>query len=163
MAKVNIKKKTLNIEDIKETQKNRYPLLFIDRIIDHKPGKWAIGKKNFSYNEWFFPPHYEDEANVPGFILIECLVQTFIMTFLTIKEHKGCKTNFLDIKYAKFRKKVLPGDTMIINSKLKTFKRGIAIGNATGKVDDIIVCTAEFAVSLPNSFENLTPKIKHNS
>ena len=52
---------------------------------------------------------------------------------------------------------------MIINSNLKTFKRGIAIGKATGMVDDIIVCTAEFAVSLPNSFENLTPKIKHNS
>ena len=88
-------KTTLFLEDIIKIQQNRYPLLFIDKIIDLKPGKSAVGIKNFSYNEWFFPAHFQDEPNVPGFIQIECLVQTFLMTFLTLKENKGLKTNFL--------------------------------------------------------------------
>lgn len=161
MSKKNDKTNSLTIEEIKKFQKNKYPLLFIDYIIDHKPGEWAIAKKNFSYNEWFFPPHYEDEANVPGFILIESLVQTFIMTFLTLKENKGSKTNFIDINKAKFRKKVVPGDTMIIKSDLKSFKRGIASGMASGFIDDDLVCSAEFIVSLPNAFQKLIPQKNH--
>ena len=73
-----------------------------------------------------FPSHYEDEANVPGFILIESLVQTFIMTFLTLENNKGNKTNFLDIKNAKLEK-VVPGDTMIINSELQSFKEELLL------------------------------------
>lgn len=161
MLKGNTRKKSLNIDEIKNIQQNKYPLLFIDKIIDHKPGNWVIAKKNFSYNEWFFPSHYEDQANVPGFILIESLVQTFIMTFLTLENNKGNKTNFLDIKNAKFRKKVVPGDTMIINSELQSFKRGIAVGNATSFVNNDLTCSAEFVVSLPNSFDKFVPKNKY--
>tara|TARA_Y200000002_G_scaffold380543_1_gene392294 strand:+ start:170 stop:661 length:492 start_codon:yes stop_codon:yes gene_type:complete len=161
MSKKNIKVNPLNIEEIKSFQQNKYPLLFIDAVIDHKPGKWVTAKKNFSYNEWFFPPHYEDEANVPGFILIESLVQAFILTFLTLKENKGNKTNFLDIKKAKFRKKVVPGDTMKIKSELFSFKRGIAQGNSVGLINEQLACSAEFVVSLPNTFQNLTPNRNH--
>ena len=160
MFKPNTKQKSLDINQIKIIQKNRYPLLFLDQIIDHKPGKWAIGKKNFSYNEWFFPPHFEDGPSVPGFILIESLVQTFIVTFLTLDENKGSETNFLDIKNAKFRKKIIPGDTMIINSELSSFKRGIAIGKAAGYIEEDFACSAEFMVSLPNAFDKLVPKKK---
>ena len=70
---------------ILKTQRNKYPLLFIDKIIKIIPGKEAIGVKNFTYNEWYFPSHFDDEPNVPGFIQIECLVQTFLMTFLTLQ------------------------------------------------------------------------------
>ena len=73
-----------------------------------------------------FPAHFQDEPNVPGFIQIECLVQTFLMTFLTLKENKGIEDKFFDLNNAKFRKKIIPGDTMKITSKLDYFKRGLA-------------------------------------
>ena len=85
----------LDIPGIKQCQQNRHPLLFIDKIVNTTPGKEANSIKCFSYNEWFFPAHFKDDPSVPGFILVESMVQTFIMTFLTLEEHKGKKTNFI--------------------------------------------------------------------
>ena len=69
-----------------------------------------------------FPSHFEDDPNVPGFIQIESLVQTFIMTFLSLDELKGNTTNFLKINNAIFKRKVLPGDVTTIFAELKSLK-----------------------------------------
>ncbi|MBT5421068.1 MAG: beta-hydroxyacyl-ACP dehydratase, partial [Candidatus Cloacimonetes bacterium] len=71
---------SFDVMGIQECQRNRYPLLFIDQITKAIPGKSANGLKSFTYNEWFFPAHFDDEPNVPGFIQVECLVQTFLMS-----------------------------------------------------------------------------------
>ncbi len=135
-------------------------MLFLDRIIEVEPGFRVKGLKCFTYNEWYFPAHFEDDPNVPGFIQIEVLVQTFIMTFLTLPEYKGMKTNFLDINSVKFRRKIIPGDTLIITADLNSFKRGIAKGVATGYVDDEMAVMAEFIVALPDILSKLSPRLK---
>ena len=151
-------KLNLDIPGIKACQQNRHPLLFIDKIVDTTPGEEANSIKCFSYNEWFFPAHFEDDPSVPGFILVESMVQTFIMTFLTLEEHEGKKTNFIGINNVKFKKMVVPGDLLKINAKLLSFKRGIAKGIAEGFVDGALVCKAEFIVCLPDVLSNLKPK-----
>ena len=151
-------KKILFAEDIIKYQQNRYPLLFIDRIIELVPGKSATGIKNFSYNEWFFPAHFEDEPNVPGFIQIECLVQTFLMTFLTLKNNKGLKTSFFDLNNSKFRRKIIPGDTLKIKSKLDHFKRGLAKGSSVGYVNNEFACSADFIITIPDIFNKFKPR-----
>lgn len=148
----------LEIPGIKACQQNRHPLLFIDKIIDTIPGKEANSIKCFSYNEWFFPAHFEDDPSVPGFILVESMVQTFIMTFLTLEEHRGKKTNFISINNVKFKKMVIPGDVLKINAKLLSFKRGIAKGSAEGIVGGSLACKADFTVCLPDVLSNLKPK-----
>tara|TARA_B100001939_G_C16837858_1_gene571709 strand:+ start:420 stop:872 length:453 start_codon:yes stop_codon:yes gene_type:complete len=148
----------LDIPNILKIQRNRHPLLFIDKIIDIEPGKSATAIKNYSFNEWFFPSHFEDDPNVPGFIQIESLVQTFIMTFLSLDELKGNSTNFLKIDNAVFKRKILPGDVTTIYAELKSFKRGLAQGNATSFVDDEKACSAEFLVSIPAVLETFKPK-----
>ncbi len=152
--------KQLDINKILSYQRNRYPLLFIDKIIEHKPGKSVTAVKNFSYNEWFFPAHFEGEPNVPGFILIESMVQSFIMTFLSQKKYAGSKTNFFNLNNAKFRRKILPGDTLKIKSKLNSINRGIASGKSEGYVNDEFACSAEFTVTIPEIFEKFVPKKK---
>ena len=142
------------------SQRNRYPLLFVDQIIEAVPGKYVKGIKNFSYNEWFFPAHYDDDPNVPGFIQIESLVQTFIMTFLSFDEYKGSKTNFLDLDDVKFRRKIVPGDTLEIHAELESFRRGIAKGTAVGTVKGELACSARFTVSVPRIFEKFIPNKK---
>ena len=84
----------LDAYEIQQYQQNRYPLLFVDKFIEVRPGEYAKAYKNFTYNEWFFPAHFADEPNVPGFVQVESLAQTFIMIFLTIPEHKGKKRPF---------------------------------------------------------------------
>lgn len=138
------------IDEIKKIQNNRYPLLFIDRMLKINPGTYAKALKCYSYNEWFFPAHFEDEPNVPGFVLVESMVQTFIMTFLTIPEHNGKKTSFINITNVKFFKQVIPGDTIVLEATLDHFKRGIAKGKVVSKRDNVLVCKGEFTVALPD-------------
>lgn len=151
---------TFDIPGIKKCQQNRYPLLFIDKIFDVVPGVSAKGIKCFSYNEWFFPAHFEDEPSVPGFVQVETLVQTFIMTFLSLDEYKGKKTNFISIDNVKFRKMIIPGDKLVIHAKLDSFRRGIAKGSAESFVDGNPACRADFIVSLPDILNSFKPTIK---
>jgi 3-hydroxyacyl-[acyl-carrier-protein] dehydratase len=147
----------LDIIDIIKYQRNRYPVLLIDKVVDLNPGKSAVGIKNFTYNEWFFPGHFEDEPNVPGFVQVEALVQAFILTFLSLPEYSGMKTNFTNIDNIKFKRKIVPGDTLRSVANLKSFKRGLAIGDVTGYVDDEFAVSADFTVIVPDVFNKFFP------
>lgn len=144
--------------EIQKYQMNRYPLFFVDRITEALPGKYAKGFKNFTFNEWFFPAHFEDEPNVPGFIQIETLTQVFLMSFLTLDEYKGKKTGFVSVKNARFRKKIVPGDRLDIVAELDSFKRGLAQGKVYGTVNGEAACSAELVIAVPDVMTRFRPK-----
>ncbi len=148
----------MDIKAIIKHQRNRYPVLLLDKIIELHPGESAVGIKCFTYNEWYFPGHFDDEPNVPGFIQIESLVQTFILTFLCQNEYAGMKTNFVSINNIRFRRKIVPGDVLRIEATLKNFKRGIATGIAESFVDGEPACCAEFVVAVPDILDRFKPK-----
>jgi len=148
----------IDINEIIACQRNRFPVLLIDRITEIEAGTRAVGKKCFTYNEWYFQGHFDDEPNVPGFILVECLTQTFIMTFLCLDEYKGMKTSFVSLDNVRFRRKIVPGDVLTIEARLRSFKRGIATGTAEGCVDGHTACRADLVVALPAVLERLSPK-----
>lgn len=150
----------LGAYEIQQYQQNRYPLFFLDVVEEARPGEYARAKKNFTYNEWFFPAHFADEPNVPGFVQLECLAQTFIMTFLTIPEHKGKKTAFLNVNNLSMRRQIVPGDTLIIEAHLKSFKRGIAIGYVEGKVNGENALYVDMKVGLPDVMKAFIPRPK---
>lgn len=143
---------------IQECQRNRYPLLFIDKVTECVPGKYAKAIKNFSFNEWFFPAHFDDEPNVPGFVQTEALVQTFLMTFLTFDEYKGHKTGFVSQNNVRFRRKIVPGDRLEIIATLDSFRRGLAKGHVESFVDGEAACSAEFVVAIPDVMNNFKPR-----
>lgn len=147
-----------DINGLIKHQRNRYPVLLIDQISDAVPLQYATGVKCFTYNEWFFPGHFDDEPNVPGFVQIECLAQTFIMTFLCMEEYTGMKTNFVSVNNVKFKRKIVPGETLTIKATLKSFKRGIAVGSVTSSVNDQEACSGEFVVTVPEIFSRFRPK-----
>lgn len=147
----------IDVIEIQKYQQNRYPLLFIDYVNEAVPGKYAKGYKNFTYNEWFFPAHFEDEPNVPGFVQIESLTQMFLMTFLTISENKGKKTGFSSVKNAKFYKKIIPGDRLDIISELQSYKRGVAIGSSKGYINGNLANEADFVIVIPDELNKYRP------
>ena len=149
---------TFDIMGIQKCQRNRYPLLFVDQIVEVVPGQSASGIKCFTYNEWFFPPHFDDDPNVPGFIQVECLVQTFIMTFLCMEGLQGMKTNFVSINNVQFKRKIVPGESLNIEAYLDSFKRGIAKGHVESFVNSEPACRAEFVVIVPDIFNSFIPK-----
>ena len=155
-----VEKLSFTIPEIMEYQQNRYPLLFIDEITEAVPGQYARGKKAFSYNEWYFPAHFEGDPNVPGFVQIESLVQVFLMTFLTIDGNAGQKTSFVSLEGAKFKRKIIPGETLNIYAKLEYFKRGIAKGFAESDVNGEPALSASFMIAVPDILAKFLPS--HN-
>lgn len=149
--------KNLDAYEIQKYQQNRYPLFFVDRITEALPGKYAKGYKNFTYNEWFFPAHFQDEPNVPGFVQVETLTQVFLMSFLTLPEYKGKKTGFVEVKQ-KFKKKIIPGDRIDVEADLTYFRRGLAKGTSKGYVDGELACEAELVIAIPDIMNQFRPK-----
>jgi len=149
--------KNLDAYAIQQYQQNRYPLLFIDYVEEVVPGKNAKGHKNFTFNEWFFPAHFADEPNVPGFIQIEALTQLFLMTFLTLPGNKGKKTGFISIENARFKKKIIPGDRLDIQAELKSYRRGLAKGTSTGYIKEEIACSVELVIAIPDILNEFIP------
>lgn len=150
--------KNLDAIEIQKYQQNRYPCFFVDFIEEVILGKSAKGYKNFTFNEWFFPAHFADEPNVPGFIQIETLTQVFLMTFLTFPENKGKKTGFVAVNNAKFKKKIVPGNRIDIEATLESYNRGLAKGRVVGYVNGEIACQIELVVAVPDVMTQFIPK-----
>lgn len=143
---------------IQRYQQNRYPLLFIDYVTEAVPGRSAKGFKNFSFNEWYFPAHFEDEPNVPGFVQIEAMTQMFLMTFLTIPGNEGKKTAFIRVGDAGFKKKIIPGDRLDLEAELDFYRRGVAKGKVCGYVKGELACSIELTIAIPDVLNQFKPQ-----
>ena len=155
--------KNLDAIEIQKYQWNRYPMLFIDKVLECKVLEYAKAIKCFSYNEWFFPIHFTDEPVVPGFVLIEMMTQTFLMTFLSCDECKSCKTAANLYDKISITEKVVPGDVLTIDATLKKYSRGVAYGIATAKnQNDKTVCQGEFRIVVPDVLNKFKPTINNS-
>ncbi|KZL93064.1 3-hydroxyacyl-ACP dehydratase FabZ [Clostridium magnum] len=131
---------------VKEIQKiipHRYPFLLIDKVTYMEPGKKAIAYKNVTMNEYFFQGHFPEEPVMPGVLIIEALAQAGAVAILSQENFKGKIAFFGGINKAKFRKKVLPGDTLRLEVEIVKIKGPAGIGNAVAYVDDKKVAEAE--------------------
>ncbi len=117
----------LDINGIMQYHNCRYPCLMIDYYKEIRPGKYAKAYKNFSYNEWFFPAHFEDDPNVPSSIMIEAMSQTMLMTFLTLPGYSNVKTACLKINNVEFKRKIIPGERLELAASLKSFRGALQL------------------------------------
>lgn len=148
------------IEKIRECMLNKYPWLFIDRVVDMKPGEFVTAIKNFTYNEEYFPAHFPGDPSVPGFIQIECCMQAFLLTFLSLDEYKRCETADRVLNNVLVKRKIVPGDTLVLNAKLDRFTRGIAKGFVESFVSGEPAVSFEVTAVLVDELEKFKPKSK---
>lgn len=134
---------SLNINEIKEILPHRYPFLLIDRIDELEPGVKAVGIKNVTINEYFFQGHFPKEPVMPGVLIIEALAQTGAVAVLCKDEFKGKIAYFAGINKAKFRKKVVPGDTLRLEVTMIKLKGHAGIASAVATVNGQKACEAE--------------------
>lgn len=144
----------LDANQIQEIIPHRYPFLLVDKIINLEPGKKATGIKCVSTNEMHFVGHFPQEHVMPGVLIIEALAQVGAVVMMSKKENKGEILYFGGIKYAKFRKKVVPGDKLFLEVEIIKDRGNVGFGRGRAMLDDEIACEAELIFAKGNNREN---------
>jgi len=139
----------LDIIQISNILPHRYPFQLIDKIIYLDDSK-VTGVKNVSINEPFFQGHFPGNPVMPGVLQLEAMAQTGgILVLSSVPDPENYWTYFLGIEQAKFRKMVLPGDTIIFQCELLVpIKRGIAKMGGKAYVGNNLVCEAIMTASI---------------
>jgi len=127
---------------------HRYPFLLIDRIDEIEEGISAKGIKNVTANEYFFQGHFPGEHVMPGVLVIEALAQVGAVAILSLPKNKGKTAYFGGIKKARFKRKVIPGDTLTLETRIVKSKGSIGFGEAVAKVGDEVAVEAELTFAI---------------
>lgn len=134
---------SLDIKQIQEILPHRHPFLLVDKIEDYEPGKYAIGYKCVTFREDFFQGHFPTEPVMPGVLIIEALAQTGAIAILSKPENHGKIAFFGGIDKCRFKGKVVPGDTLRLETRIIKEKGPIGLGEASAFVDGKLVAKAE--------------------
>ena len=146
----------MNIEDILKNIPHRYPFLMIDRLTDVNPGESAVGIKNVSINEQFFQGHFPAKPVMPGVVIVEAMAQTAAaLVVVSFKEDLSSKlVYFMSIESARFRKPVVPGDTLNILVNKKQVRGDVWKFSGEAFVGDKLVADSLFTAMIADNNEN---------
>ena len=139
----------MDVNRIRELLPHRYPMQLVDKIIAIDEN-YIVGVKNVTSNEPFFTGHFPQEPVMPGVLLIEAMAQAGgLLVLSTVDEPERYSTYFMKIDNVKFRRKVVPGDTLIFKVKLLApVRRGISSMKGLIFVGDTLVAEAEFTAQI---------------
>jgi len=125
--KANTKDVVFDINAIMRIIPHRYPFLLVDKIVDFKPNESIVGIKNVTINEPFFQGHFPGHPIMPGVLIVEGMAQTGGIILLNQLENPSdYVAYFASIDNVKFRKPVMPGDTLRYEMKVISLKRTIS-------------------------------------
>lgn len=133
----------MTIQEIKEVIPHRYPFLLLDTVEEIVVGEKVIAKKNVTINEPFFQGHFPGEPVMPGVLILEALAQAGAVALLAMPDFKGKTAYFGGIDKAKFRQKVVPGDSLMLEVEIMKVKSIAGIGKGTATVNGKKVAEAE--------------------
>jgi UDP-3-O-[3-hydroxymyristoyl] N-acetylglucosamine deacetylase/3-hydroxyacyl-[acyl-carrier-protein] dehydratase len=138
------KEPVFDINGIMKLMPHRPPCLLIDKILELSDSH-VVGLKNVTMNEPFFVGHFPKEPVMPGVLQVEALAQTGgILVLANVPDPENYSTYFIKIDNVKFKKKVVPGDTLIFKIELiEPIRRGIVHMQGYGYVGDSVVVEAE--------------------
>ncbi|XP_077249957.1 thioesterase superfamily protein [Tasmannia lanceolata] len=143
-----------DINQIRQILPHRFPFLLVDRVIEYKAGVTAVGIKNVTINDNFFPGHFPERPIMPGVLMVEAMAQVGGLVMLQ-PEVGGSRDSFFfaGIDKVRFRKPVIAGDPLVMRMTLVKLQKRFGIAKMEGKayVGDQVVCEGEFLMAMGNS------------
>ena len=140
----------MNLEEIKKILPHRYPFLLVDRVLEVQKGKYCKALKNISGNEEVFQGHFPSQAVLPGVMIIEALAQTAGIVIHSGKDDASSSeiVFFAGIDKAKFRIPVVPGDQLVLETRLINQRRNFWVFEGKASVDNKLAAQAEIKLML---------------
>src|SRR5437667_349809 len=134
---------TLDINEIRRILPHRYPMLLVDRIVELEAER-IVGIKNVTANEPFFQGHFPDFPVMPGVLIVEAMAQTAgILVLKNIPDRRNKLVLLVAVENARFRRPVVPGDTLRMEMKVLKKKASVAKMAGVATVDGLVVAEAE--------------------
>jgi len=138
----------MDINGILKTLPHRYPFLLVDRILEMELGKRAVGIKNVTINEPFFQGHWPEMPVMPGVLILEAMCQVGGVLLLAQAHNEGKQAYIGGMDNVRFRRRVLPGDQLVIEVEILKTKGDIGRVRATATVDGELATEGEFIFAL---------------
>lgn len=141
---------TLDVEDIQKLIPHRPPILLVEKIKDIVPNEKATGIKCVSVNEPYFEGHFPQKRVMPGVLIVEALAQTAaaLVIHSINRDSKDLLVYFMSIENAKFRKPVVPGDTLELHVQKTQERRTVWKFEGKALVDGAIHAEATFTAMI---------------
>lgn len=144
----------LNNIEIQNILPHRYPFLLVDKITELEEGKSIKGIKNVTVNEPFFQGHFPGNPIMPGVLICEALAQVGAVLLLSLPENKGKLGVFTGINNFKFRRQVVPGDTLELSAELITYRHGMGKANVKATVEGQTAAMGEISFAVIDNAAN---------
>ena len=142
-----------NVE-IQKILPHRYPFLLVDKITEFEEGKSITGIKNVTANEPQFTGHFPGNPIMPGVLITEALAQVGAVMLLSMPENKGKLGVFTGINNFKFRRQVVPGDTLVLHADLLTYRHGMGKAEVKATVDGQLAAGGEISFAVVDNVAN---------
>lgn len=137
-----------NKEQIMEIIPHRDPFLLIDEVNEIEPGKKVVATKYIKAEDFWFKGHFPEHPVTPGVLMIEMLAQAGCVAMLALPENKGKLGLFAGIDKAKFKRQVVPGDTLKLEVEIIKVKGPIGVGKGIATVDGQKAVSAEITFAI---------------
>ena len=133
---------------IKAIIPHRDPFLLVDRILEHVPGISAVGELDVLETAFWVPGHFPEYAVMPGVLIVEALAQVGSVAMLSLPENQGKLGFFGGIDKVRFKRQVVPGETLRLECAITRVRGAIGFGSARATVGGELVCTGELMFAI---------------
>jgi 3-hydroxyacyl-[acyl-carrier-protein] dehydratase len=135
----------VEIYQLLEVLPHRYPFLLVDRVLEASSQHFKV-LKNVTYNEPYFQGHFPGYPIMPGVLLVEAMAQAAVASVVQHPEYTPGSLVFLvEIEEARFRKPVIPGDSLTLEGELLRFRRGLGQVHVEAKVNGEVRAEAKLS------------------